>query len=59
MNFSNILKCTVYLVDLEDYDTMNSIYGRFIQAPHPARETVKVAGLPKNAKIEISVIASK
>jgi len=59
MSFSNILKCTVYLTDLNDYDVMNEVYGRYFQTPYPARETAKVAGLPKGAKIEISVIASK
>jgi len=59
MSFYHILKCTVYLTDLKDYDTMNEIYARYFSPPYPARETVKVAGLPKNAKIEISVIASR
>lgn len=59
LNFSNILKCTVYLTDLKDYDAMNEVYSRHFHPPYPARETVKVAGLPKDAKIEISVIASK
>ncbi len=59
MKFSNILKCTVYLADLNDYDAMNEIYGRYFLPPYPARETIKVAGLPKGAKLEISVIASK
>jgi len=59
MSFTHILKCTVYLTDLADYDAMNEIYGRYFRVPYPARETVKVAGLPKNARIQISVIASK
>lgn len=59
MSFNHILKSTVYLVDLADYEALNEIYSHYFLVPYPARETVKVAGLPKNAKIEISVIASK
>lgn len=59
MAFSNVLKCTVYLTDLDDYNEMNEIYGRYFRTPYPARETIQVAHLPKGAKIEISVIASK
>lgn len=59
MSFSNVLKCTIYLTDLDDYDTMNEVFGRHFLSPYPARETVKVAGLPKGAKIEMSIIASK
>lgn len=59
MSFSHILKCTVYLTDLANYDQMNEIYGRYFHTPYPARETVEVSALPKNALIEISVIASK
>lgn len=59
MSFSHILKCTVFLTDLYDYNSLNEVFSRYLHAPYPARETVKVAGLPKNAKVEISVIASK
>lgn len=59
MSLVHVLKCTIYLTDLDDYDKMNEIFGRYFQPPYPARETVKVAGLPKNARIEISAIASK
>lgn len=59
MSFAHILKCTVYLTDLANYDAMNEIYGRYFHTPYPARETVEVSALPKNALIEISVIASK
>lgn len=59
MGFAHILKCTVYLTDLDNYDTMNEVYGRYFHTPYPARETVEVSALPKNALIEISVIAAK
>jgi len=59
MSFSHILKCTVYLTNLENYELMNEIYGRYFMAPFPARETVEVSALPKNALVEISVIAAK
>lgn len=59
MSFTHVLKCTVYLTNLSDYQEMNEIYARHFLAPYPARETIQVVGLPKNARIEISVIASK
>lgn len=57
MNFSNIVKTTIFLVDMADFATVNEIYGkRFLKDP-PARSTVAVAGLPKGVRVEIEVIA--
>ena len=59
-DFSDIIKTTIFLTNMEDFNVVNEIYGnRFEKEFAPARETVEVSGLPKNAKIEISVIAKK
>jgi 2-iminobutanoate/2-iminopropanoate deaminase len=53
----HVVKATVYLVDMEDFATVNEIYGRQFDEPFPARSTVAVAGLPKGARIEIDLVA--
>ena len=59
-DFSDIIKTTIFLTNMEDFNVVNEIYGkRFEKEFAPARETVEVSGLPKNAKIEISIIAKK
>ena len=58
MNFSNIVKTTVFMTDLGDFQTMNEIYASYFQDQPPARSTVQVAGLPKGAQVEIEVIAA-
>jgi len=55
----SVVKVTIYLKDLSDFGKVNEIYGLYFEEPYPARETVEVSRLPKNAKIEISVIARK
>jgi len=55
--FRNVVKATVYLVDMNDFDTVNAIYGRQFEQPYPARSTVAVAGLPKGARIEVDLVA--
>lgn len=54
----NAVKTTVYLRDMQDFSSMNRIYAEFFPEQPPARTTVAVAGLPKNAQIEIEVIAA-
>ena len=56
---SRALKCTVFLSDLKDFTAFNKVYGKFFADNPPARSTVQVSGLPRNAKIEIDMIASK
>ena len=59
-DFNDIIKTTIFLTNMGDFAVVNEIYGkRFSKESAPARETVEVSGLPKNAKIEISVIAKK
>ena len=55
----NILKCSIFLKDMNDFNKVNEIYGSFFNEPYPSRETVEVARLPKDANIEISFIAGE
>lgn len=59
MNFSHVVKCSVFLIDFYEFAKMNAIYGQYFQDSPPVRETVEVSRLPKNARIEISCIAIK
>jgi 2-iminobutanoate/2-iminopropanoate deaminase len=56
MSLQNVLKSTVFLKDMNDFAKFNEIYGRYFPAEPPARETIEVARLPRDAAIEISVI---
>jgi 2-iminobutanoate/2-iminopropanoate deaminase len=53
-----VVKTTVFLVDMADFGEMNEVYGRVFGAHRPARSTVAVAALPKGARVEIEVIAT-
>ena len=59
MAFSDVVKTTVFLVDLADFAAMNEIYGRRFLGEFPARSTIQVAALPKGSRIEIEVHAVK
>ena len=59
MQFSNIVKTTIFLMDMNDFPHVNEVYAQFFDKDFPARETVQVAGLPKGVNVEISVIAVK
>ncbi|MBN9294906.1 MAG: RidA family protein [Flavobacteriia bacterium] len=59
MDFSNVVKCTCFLKDLNDFERMNKIYGSYFKEIPPARECVQVARLPKDVPVEISCIAVK
>lgn len=56
-SWADVLKTTVFLVDMADFSTVNTIYGRYVSEPPPARSTVGVAALPKGARVEIEVVA--
>ncbi len=58
-SMAKVVKCTVFLQDLNDYSAMNAVYGEFFPAPYPARAAVEVARLPKDVKVEIEAIAVK
>ena len=55
----NIIKTSIFLKNMDDFDSVNEVYGSYFKANFPARETVQVAKLPKDVNVEISVIASK
>jgi 2-iminobutanoate/2-iminopropanoate deaminase len=57
-SFDAVVRTTVYLMDMNDFAAMNEVYATFFTAPAPARATVQVARLPKDARVEIDVIAS-
>ena len=57
--FDNVVKTTVYLADMNDFGTVNEIYGTYFSSPAPARATVQAARLPKDARVEIDLIASR
>lgn len=57
MDMGNIVKCSIFLKDLNDFETVNAIYSRYFRSEPPARETVQVARLPKDVQVEISCIA--
>ena len=54
---ADVVKCTVFLVDMAEYDAMNTVYGEFFRVAPPARSAVAVAALPRNARVEIECIA--
>ncbi|MEO6734579.1 MAG: Rid family detoxifying hydrolase [Ferruginibacter sp.] len=58
MDFSNVVKTSIFLSDMELFGQVNVIYAKYFNGDFPARETVAVKGLPKNANVEISVIAA-
>lgn len=56
-NFSNVVKTSIFLKDMNNFPKVNEIYGRYFTQNPPARETVEVARLPKDVNVEISCIA--
>tara|TARA_B100001057_G_scaffold324184_1_gene324394 strand:+ start:223 stop:597 length:375 start_codon:yes stop_codon:yes gene_type:complete len=58
MDFSNVVKTTIFLKDMNDFSIVNNIYQKTFENEPPARETIEVSRLPKDVNIEISVIAS-
>jgi len=59
MDFNNILKCSIFLSNMDDFAEINTIYAEFFSENPPARETVEVSCLPKSVNVEISFIACK
>jgi 2-iminobutanoate/2-iminopropanoate deaminase len=59
LHFADVVKTTIYVVDLGDFDIVNRIYGEHLNTPYPARATVQVAALPRGARVEIDAIARK
>ncbi len=59
MDFSHVVKTTIYLSDMAYYTAVNSVYAAYFDEQPPAREAVQVAGLPKGVNVEISLVAYK
>jgi 2-iminobutanoate/2-iminopropanoate deaminase len=58
ISFEQVVKTTLYIVDMDDFPVVNQIYGRYFSEIKPARVTVAVAALPRGARIEIDAIAA-
>src|SRR6476469_5918692 len=58
LSFANVMSATVYVTDMNDFGKVNEIYATYFSAPAPARATVQVARLPKDALVEIQVVAT-
>lgn len=56
-SFANVVKTSVFLADMNDFAAMNEVYGRYFTETKPARSTVEVARLPRDARVEIDLIA--
>lgn len=59
MDYSNIVKCSIFIKDMNDFAKINGVYGSYFKENPPARETVEVARLPKDVNVEVSAIAVK
>ena len=56
LDYKHIVKTTIFVSDLNDFDKLNEVYGSYLEAPYPARSCVQVARLPKDVKVEIECI---
>lgn len=59
MDFTHVIKCSIFISNMNDFAQINEVYGSYFISNFPARETVQVACLPKNVNVEISAIAIK
>lgn len=57
MDFKNVVKCSIFMKNMKDYNEINEVYSTYFTSQPPAREAVQVSVLPKNVNIEVSVIA--
>ena len=58
VSFDHVVRATVYLADMNEFGVVNEVYGTYFSSPAPARATVQAARLPRDARVEIDVIAS-
>tara|TARA_B100000530_G_C15859947_1_gene448876 strand:- start:630 stop:1010 length:381 start_codon:yes stop_codon:yes gene_type:complete len=56
-SLNDVIKCSIFLSNMDDFEAVNKIYGQYFSDPYPARETIEVKKLPKNVNVEISAIA--
>jgi 2-iminobutanoate/2-iminopropanoate deaminase len=59
LTLEHVVKCNVFLVNMNDFNAMNTVYAKHFHAPFPARSTVAVLALPRGAQVEIEMIARK
>ena len=59
LNMGQIIKCSIFIANMDDFAEINEVYGTYFNNDPPARETVEVSRLPKNVNVEISVIATE
>lgn len=59
LSYANVVKATVFMLDLKDFAAMNAIYEKHVTKPYPARSTIQVAGLPMGARVEIEFLAKR
>lgn len=59
LTLEDVIKCNVFLTNMDDFAAMNAAYATYFKEPHPARTTVAVAGLPLGARVEIEMIAKR
>ena len=59
MDYNNVVKCGIFVKDMNDFATINAAYGEYFKENPPARETVEVSRLPKDVNVEISCVAVK
>jgi 2-iminobutanoate/2-iminopropanoate deaminase len=57
LTFAHVVRTTIFLADMNDFGTVNEVYGSYLSEPYPARATVQVARLPKDARVEIDAVA--
>lgn len=58
LSLADVVRTTIYLIDLNDFTKVNDAYGSYFEEPYPARATVQVARLPRDARVEIDAIAA-
>ena len=59
MDFSNVVKTSIFLIDMNQFGAVNEVYGSYFNSDFPARETIQVSKLPREVNVEISMIAMK
>jgi 2-iminobutanoate/2-iminopropanoate deaminase len=59
MNFSNVVKTSIFLADMNDFTEVNRVYSTYFSGTYPARETIQAGRLPRDARVEISAVAQK
>ncbi len=57
-DYGNVVKCSVFLLDMKRFPEVNAVYGKYFEASFPARETVQVSALPAGALVEVSAVAA-